>query len=1853
MPLLRRTVLALPALAVATRAFAEGPIAERAIGDAAAKVTVTEWFSLTCPHCAAFSRQALPQIRKDIVETGKARIVFADFPLDQVALTAAMVARSLPPERYVPFVEALFASQDRWAFARGINQTEELAKMAALAGLPRAAFDAAIKNQELRNAILKGQEDAEKIYKVDSTPTFIFNGPAAKNRKEAGGQTPEAFAKITPLPASFTRLRIAGFKSFAEPATLDVLPGLTGIVGPNGCGKSNVVEALRWAMGESSARSLRGLDMDDVIFAGTSQRAARNLADVTLVLEDTKNLAPPPFHELDTLEISRRIERGGGSVYRINGREARARDVQTLFADLASGARASAMVSQGRVGALVSAKPEDRRSILEEAAGITGLHARRHEAELKLRAAETNLARAEDLRGQLETQLEALKRQARQAARYRVISATIRNAESELLSLQNARAEAARKAAQAAVTAAAAEVARRAEASVAAQAAAEAATLTLPTLRSSEAAARTALERHRLGLEQIAADIARARAGLEAANQQVTRLQSDLFHANRQSVEAEQAIARLEAEAADIARADAAHPPLAEAAAAEAALAADAVRTLEADANRATEHAADIAAQNRALTEVLTQATQRATRLRDQLAKLTDEQTRLQQSLIPPERLAAATKAAAEAQSAHEAARAALESAERNRATAFAESAALRERAQAAAAKTRATARADGERLRAEAAQRLATARTQSSAAEAARAKIATEHQALAEILRVKDNERWPRMVDQLIVPDGLEAALGAALGEELDSAADTQAARHWRNLPPFDPAPSLPEGATALSTLVQSPPAMARALSQIGLVEDATPALLEFLQPGQMLISRHGAVWRWDGYTVRPGTQTAAAVRLQQRRRLTDLATRLAAAQADAALARTALTEAETAERTARATAEKSEQTARAEADRLETEARAQAKSNEEKAAEAERAARTARTQAEATLSRLRAEAAQLETQSAAASARGAGLAEQHARIAAESAEATAALETLQAQSATQPDPHQARQALEAIRQSLAEARARDKTASQTLDTLRRAESARLTRKQSIGPETTEWRARERDAAGRQSDLAARLHAAQSEATALQEAPIRLAEHGQSATADLAAAESAHKHLATNLATAESAALAADRASRQAESDLATAREHAVRAEGEMVQANHAWGTVAERILERLGATPDLPAPPADIGPDSEDRLRRKHERLIREREEMGPVNLRAEIEAAALEEQIATIVRDREEIATAIAKLRGSIGHLNREGRERLTAVFTEVDAHFQSLFARMFGGGRAHLALVGSDDPLTAGLEIYAQPPGKKLSALSLLSGGEQALTALSLIFAVFRCNPAPICVLDEVDAPLDDANVDRFCTLLEDMVRETGTRFLVVTHHGHTMARMDRLYGVTMQERGVSRVLSVDLAKATEIIEAIAADKYPAKRASARHRNRPQSHSATDSSCAPPPNNDDLPAKAPNPTRRRNIKMPRKLLAIALLLLAALTATPAHADDATCNTAKPEQLITNTNDIQIVIQTKPPIYRDPVTGRTSLTAIGCLRVLTPLSGAGFYTGQIVAGFFDTNGHFLANGGQQLLNPSNQALQTVPTPTPTDPNWHEFGLTAYLDDPLDLSRIDPRALFEVTIQECAGPSAEASCLDRRHVFLWDTATLTPTPPTTAQTHPPGHIDTPRVRRCIGFKDSDDGPRIAGANMTLIDNPLENTVSISLSGCIRFDNALDQANFGAGSVGAFFYGTDGTVLTSAVGPSTQAPGQAAPIFAAANIKVLPDPSHLTIPVDPTDPPRNGGRESNRLLKERHPNLHRPNPASLRPGHLALRQHLAQKNARQNPRLPLQHNPLSTTQAQTRSPVGFVAESVDKWPAF
>ena len=1211
------------------------------------------------------------------------------------------------------------------------------------------------------------------------------------------------------MPISFSRLRIAGFKSFAEPATLDIRPGLTGIVGPNGCGKSNVVEALRWAMGETSARSMRGDEMDDVIFAGTASRPSRNLAEVTLLLDDAAGLLPPPHHAAPEIEVSRRIERGNGSAYRVNGKEARARDVQTLFADLATGSHSSGMVSQGRVSALVSAKPDERRTILEEAAGITGLHARRHEAELKLRAAEANLARAEDLRGQLDTQLEGLKRQARQATRYRTLSAGIRGAEAELLSLQRAHADAQRTAAAAALHTAQSGVASATAAATQAAARATDTAATLPALRDAEATARTALERHRLGLEHITAEAARARDALAAAQARLQQIGADLLHAEQIKRDADAAVARLIDEESRLQAEELTDPPrLAETEAARLA-ATDAARAAERAANAATERAADVAARHRSLSEALAAAEHRARRLAESLARLKQDHDQVRRDIVDPARIAAA-EAARAAAAALDSARTTLDSAERARAAAILEAQRRRTAAETEARHLRDEARRIGETARQDAASRLAAARDAASLAATARARLSAEAQALSDVLAVRDGEAWPRMVDQLAVPPGLEAALGAALGEELESAADTKAARHWRELPPLDPCPALPEGVQPLSSLVTAPKALARALSQIGLAEDGA-ALQTHLRPGQALVSPAGAIWRWDGYTIKAGTPTAAAVRLQQRNRLARLKQHLAERTAEEHAATAARQAAEADERQIRTTTEAAERTARDSADAAERTARAASAHLEQDATAAEHQARTARRTAEQSLEHTAAAATTLAARAATAIVRLAGLDEQSARLTLEHDEAQAALATARAARDALPDPAAARAGMDQARAELTTARRQEAATSGMHDALTRAATARSQRLKIIGTEATIWRERAADAAGRLTDLLARRALATTETATLTDAPARIAAQGNTARDALEAAEAAHRITADTLTQAETTTRDTDRAARAAEAALAAAREAVLRAEATAAQADHAWGTIAERILERLGADATLPDPPADIGPDAEDRMRRRHERMLREREDMGPVNLRADLEADEIAAQIDIIVKGREELSTAIARLRGSIGSLNREGRERLTAVFEQVDKHFQTLFARMFGGGRAHLSMVGSDDPLLAGLEIYAQPPGKKLAALSLLSGGEQALTALSLIFAVFRCNPAPVCVLDEVDAPLDDANVERFCTLLEDMVKETGTRFLVVTHHQLTMARMDRLYGVTMQERGISRLLSVDLSVAAAMME----------------------------------------------------------------------------------------------------------------------------------------------------------------------------------------------------------------------------------------------------------------------------------------------------------------------------------------------------------------------------------------------------------------------------------------------------------
>jgi len=1147
----------------------------------------------------------------------------------------------------------------------------------------------------------------------------------------------------------FTHLRLSGFKSFVEATELVIAPGMTGVVGPNGCGKSNLVEALRWVMGETSARQMRGGEMDDVIFGGTATRPPRNVADVTLVLDNRMRKAPPQFNHLDDIEVMRRIERGEGSLYRVNGKEVRARDVQLLFADAATGARSPALVSQGRVGALINAKPSERRTLLEEAAGIGGLHSRRHEAELRLKAAEANLGRLEDVVVTLDGQLQGLKRQARQAARYRNLSEQIRVIEAQLLlqrwlaallALDDARKG--RGDAESRVT----ELTVLAAAAATAQTEAAAG---LPALRQTEAELAARLQRLVVARDQLDAEEKRLGESRRDAERRLAQIDSDSQREAARAADAEQALARLDEERdglADAADGDEEARAQARDRLDEASLGAT---DLEADLNRLSESLAAREAARTAAARRLAEMQGRRLKLSDRLVQAEAQRRQAEADSVDPDSLTEAEMRQDEAAERLETAREAM---------------------------------ADTESRRRTTAQARDRARDQVQAEAAAQARLDAEVHALSAVLHAGQSGAFHVPVEaEVSVQPGYEAALAAALGEDLALPADAAAPAHWAVLPPLTKTPPLPPGVEGLSDFVTAPPALARRLAQVGVVYDARLGndLRHALSSGQRLVTPDGHLWRWDGVTVTADAPSPAAVRLTQRNRLEELRE-----QADYAAERVAGAE------------ERLEQA---------TQAADAANTAESRARETLKAAEAALAQAKDAHNRLAQKAAT-------AAHRLATLVEGEDRLRADLLEATLEEQAAQQVVSDPDDGPVQRERLATLRAQLAEQRAAMVAARSAVDRLDHMAAERGRRLEAIGREADSWQQRLATAAEQQREMADRRDSAFAELERLAAWPLEIEEKRAELRELIFAAEDARAAAAAALADGEQGANAAAKALREAEHALSAAREDRIRRDAVLEAAVQQCRTVAQRISERLDTTPEkLAEVVGEVEPQPEDDLERRLERMTRERENMGPVNLRAETEAAELEEQINTIRTEREDLVAAIAKLRQGINEINREGRERLLASFRQVDQHFRDLFVQLFGGGRAHLELVESDDPLQAGLEIMASPPGKRLQILSLLSGGEQALTALALIFAVFMTNPAPICVLDEVDAPLDDANVDRFCSLVAEIGRSAATRFLVVTHHRMTMARMDRLFGVTMGERGISQLVSVDLVAAAELTE----------------------------------------------------------------------------------------------------------------------------------------------------------------------------------------------------------------------------------------------------------------------------------------------------------------------------------------------------------------------------------------------------------------------------------------------------------
>jgi chromosome segregation protein len=1154
----------------------------------------------------------------------------------------------------------------------------------------------------------------------------------------------------------FARLRLHGFKSFVDRTELDIGPGLTGIVGPNGCGKSNLVEALKWIMGESSAKKMRGGtgSMDDVIFNGTEKRPARNMAEVSLLMDNTSRSAPSPWNVSDEIEIVRKIEREHGSSFRITGKSVRARDVAMLFADVAAGANSPYLVSQGRVTALINAKPSERRMILEEAAGITGLYARRHEAELRLRATDNNLKRLEDIVGSMDSRLQSLKKQARQAGKYRNLSAQIRQLEVMIACIEWRNAFHSLRDVERKFDEIEAQVAERLTVVTQLNRTQNTQSADLPDLRREDAENSAALQAQKLTLQRLEDEESRLETQLKDTKDGLAKLVTDRQHEQQTLEENTGALERMDTEEKTLQSSHGNDDAVLKDREDARQNLQKSVAALESEQADLTQAIATDRAQKASLEQKLEQDQRRhdtvARRLSDVQASLSQKRQAQSQD-DPSPRL-----------------RTEIETAETKAEKLRAEVIALE------------TSVASGRKA-------IDSSRLALTEADRQKSKLDSEIAALQSVLESYTQKGFKPVLDQMRADEGFEVALSRALGETLMGSLDENAPVTWRQ-PDLDPAnlPALPEGAASIEPHVKSPAPVRLALSQIGTVADDAMGerLSKALKPGQSLVSLSGAYWRWDGLHVKAVAADRNAVQLKQKNKLAELEKQLP----------NAVKAAETAKQT-HSDNEKAAQTTQIDLGKRRTELQ-----------DTERAVRDNRIALNRAVESQSARNAELAKLEEALSLAENDLKDLNGQI----------IENRKSLEAFDEKKLQDRQSrMDSVRARLSAEREKLHEAIREFEAHRQEHSRRKARLQAIGDERVNLtnrciRARERlkDLDGREKDLKQKHEDLKSRPGEIRKAYDELL----TKTSELERKKSA---VADRLAAVEAALAETTKGLKQAESELSAARETRAHAQATAGERQRQLEDIRRHINEHFDMTPENLSAQAALDPENLpalDAMRQQREQAVRERDQIGPVNLQADIEADALEKELGTILNERNDLSEAINELRNGINKLNKEARERLSAAFDHVNDHFRAMFTKLFNGGKAHLALIDSEDPLEAGLEIFAQPPGKALQSLSLLSGGEQTLTAVALIFAMFLTNPAPICVLDEVDAPLDDANVDRFCDMLEEFAERGQTRFLVITHHRLTMARMDRLYGVTMSERGVSQLVSVDMNQQLDFLEA---------------------------------------------------------------------------------------------------------------------------------------------------------------------------------------------------------------------------------------------------------------------------------------------------------------------------------------------------------------------------------------------------------------------------------------------------------
>ncbi len=1136
----------------------------------------------------------------------------------------------------------------------------------------------------------------------------------------------------------FKSIRISGFKSFLEPTEINLNEGLTGIVGPNGCGKSNIVEAIKWVMGENSARQMRGEGMDDVIFSGSNERPARNFAEVTIKLDNTEKKAPANFNQFDEIEISRKIERDKGSTYRVNSKQVRARDVQLIFADTATGARSSGIVSQGRISQIIDYSLEDRRIILEEAANIKGLHNRKHEAELKLNGATDNLSRLLDIENTYNEQLIELEKQGRKAARYRSVGDRLRKAEASLfLSLLNTaekefdELETKFEKSKNSVEEAQINLSKNTKSKLEIF-------NKLPELRKIETEKAAILQSLNISKIRLEEEEATSKFTLNNILNQIKQIETDIKREIEIKDDANKTIANLLLEK-DKLQLDTKDFTTKKNDASEK------VNELKIKSEDADAKLSSINSEIFSIKSDKSDLENRINNLKEKIKNSEDQKSQF--NIIEDKKLID----------------------EHNKK------------------------RVNIEKLIKEESNKLELIKKQLETKENLNINLKEKKGKIDYDLNVMradlhslssllGYDEFKKNTLEATIDDigNLQDAIGSVLGETIlapvkSNNSDEQNISYWKEITAkFEE--KLPKGATPIISKIKKNSILDIALIGIGIVENEKTALKlqKELSFGQALTTLKGGLWRWDGYVQPLGVQNSYSERLQQITKLRNLQDELPPKEKEAVTIVNEINQNELELKKFFGTTK-------------EIESKINLLNNE--------------------LNERKLSISSLDSKINSSNI----LSKEHQNILDTSQKELVELEKLSKKSLNLPtllaDELKIRNAADQCRNELTDAMAAEQQ-------IRNQESYQQRNLMQINNQKNDWENRKDEAETRIKSLKERLDNLKEDKSRLEKLPDNFVAKANELNIKIETAEQKRNLAADKLVQTETSLNEAEKLEKSSEQNLASFREDMIKVEASLNLAKIKIDNIDERIHEKLRIKSNQLKEIVNLS-DNEDlntsieTLEKTVQRLLNERDSLGAVNLRAEEEMNEMRQKIELMSKERVDLELAIEKLKSGIFELNKEGRQRLNDSFELVNKNFKNLFKNLFGGGDAELKLVGDDDPLKAGLEILASPPGKKMQLLSLLSGGEQALTAISLIFSVFLCNPAPICILDEVDAALDDSNVGRFCNLLDKIVDETETYFLVVTHHRLTMAKMNRLFGVTMEQKGISRLVSVDLEQANKI------------------------------------------------------------------------------------------------------------------------------------------------------------------------------------------------------------------------------------------------------------------------------------------------------------------------------------------------------------------------------------------------------------------------------------------------------------